>query len=363
MTVRTLLVLLTATLPSEGFARAQASAGNDLTTVVYPVADLVHPISANRTAEKITTSENELMAHLRKKVAPATWEQAGGQGSIRYERKGYVLHVRQTAKVHAELKSFLDQLLREQVSVETRIVSISEKGLEELERSGNVWSRIQWTKKDGVVSTSLDELQLFRFLEFVQGDRAAHIMQLPKITMFDGQDATLSGGMWHEVLGVDFQEKDGKPAMITKKELVYLGPKARFLPTISKDQRLVTLQVEISCKSRANEEVKTPNQQPSFDEFKLAVVAKVPDRRTVAILAGTTTAEVRTETASPLSRIPYVSRLVRNVGYSRESMKLIVLLTPRIVREEEIAEVQPLRTKMQAEDNGKFPLILPQGGK
>jgi hypothetical protein len=320
MTIRTLLVLLAATLLSEGIARAQPS---DLSTVAYPVADLVVPISTNRPGEKITTSENELMAHLRKKVAPATWEQAGGQGSMRYERKGYVLHVRQSAKVHAELKSFLDNLLREQVSIEVRLVTISEKGLEELENSGSGWSRIQWTQKNGIASALLDDVKLLRFLESVQGDRAAHIMQMPKITMFDGQEAKIGGGF-----------------------------EARLLPAISLDQRHVTLQAEIS------------QTNPSYPEIKLAVVAKVPDQRTVAIVAGTMMTEVRTETASPLlSRIPYVNRLARNVGWSRDSVRVIVLLTPRIIREEESADVQPLRTRFQAEDNGKFPLIQPQGGK
>lgn len=325
MTVRTLLVLLISAFVCEGTAFAQSNAGSELMTVAYSVADLVVPISANRKVEKITTSENELMAHLRKKVAPATWEQAGGQGSMRYEPKGYGLHVRQTPKVHAELKSFLKQLLREQVSVEVRIVSVS---AEELERLG-----MDWTNKDGIMSALLDDLKLYRFLEAVQGNRAAHIMQMPKITLFDGQDATVSGGV-----------------------------QARLLPTISADRRHVTVQAELSQKNQSDVDGKIQPYDPTLNDFKLAVVAKVPDQRTVAILAGTVTTEVRTE-YSPVSRIPYVNRLFRNVGWSRDSVRLIVLMTPRIIREEEMTEVQPLRTKIQAEDNGKFPLILPQGGQ
>jgi type II secretory pathway component GspD/PulD (secretin) len=360
MTIRTLLVLLTTAPFFAGIALAQPQPEYDLTTVVYPVADLVFPISAHGKAEKIATSENELMAHLRKKVAPASWEQTGGQGSIRYERKGYVLHVRQTAKVHAELKAFLDQLLREQVSVEVRIVSVSEKALEGLEGPES-----QWTKKDGITSALFDDLRLYKFLESVQGDRAAHIMQMPKITMYDGQDAMVHAGIWTEFVGVEFQEKDGKPAMVSKNEKGFLGTQARFLPTISADRRHVTLQAEINEKSRREPAATADGKmQPAFNELKLAVVAKVPDQRTVAILAGTMIADVlRSETSSPLlSRIPYVSRLVRTAGYSRESVKLIVLLTPRIIREEEMAEVGPLRAKIQAHDNGKFPLIVPSNG-
>jgi hypothetical protein len=343
MTVRSLLVLLNVVILSASIDLAQTQAGDDLTTTSYPVGDLVFPISVHRQGEQLPTSENELMGHTRKMVAPATWEQAGGQGSMRYEREGYVLRVRQTAKVHTELKAFLGALLREQVSVEVRIASMTERTFEELAASG-----IQWTTKDGIESALLDDLKLRRFLESVQGDRRAQIMQMPKLTVFDGQEAKVSMGVWMAAVGVDFQEKDGKPVMTSKNDKVFLGTQARFLPTISKDRRHVCVQAEIS--------------QP---EFILAVLAKVPKQRTVAVVAGTAFAEVRTETTrSPLSRIPYVNRLVRSGGCSRDSVKLIVLLTPRIVGAEETvetAEVQPLRIRFQAEDNGKFPLVHSHG--
>ncbi len=358
MTIRSLLVLLNAAILSASVDLAQTQAGDDLTTISYPVVDLVVPMSAHRHGELLRTSENELMAHIRKMVAPATWEQAGGQGSMRYEREGYVLHVRQTAKVHAELKRLLGAILREQVSVEMRIASISETTFEELASSG--WNgsngmplpgrgTIQWTTKDGIASALLDDLKLYKFLESVQGDRRAHIMQMPKLTVFDGQEAKVSTGVWMTAVGVNFQEQEGKPAMTSKNDKVFLGTQARILPTISVDRRHVSVQAEIS--------------QP---EFKLAVVAKVPKQQTVAIVAGTAFAEVITETPSSLSRIPYVNRLVRTVGWSRDSVKLIVLLTPRIVGTEETVEtveVQPLRIGFQAEDNSKFPLIHSQGEK
>jgi hypothetical protein len=124
----------------------------------------------------------------------------------------------------------------------------------------------------------------------------------------------------------------------------------RVLPTLSADQRHITVQMDLDLKNLQTE--------PPLDEIKLAVTAKVPDQRTVAIVAGTRLADVRTETSSPLARVPYVNRLVRTVGYSREAVKVIVLLTPRIVREEESAEVRPLRGRIQAQDDGKFPLIV-----
>jgi type II secretory pathway component GspD/PulD (secretin) len=328
MSIRTLLVLLAVTLFVEETARAQPNAEKDATTIAYPVGDWVVPISTNRNGEQIiATSENELMARIRKQVAPATWEQAGGNGSMRYERQGFKLLVRQSPKVHAELKDFLAKLRREQVSIEVRIVTVSAKALEEL-RGG--WA-IHWTKKEGVESALLDEAKLYRFLETVQGDRAAHIMQLPKITLFDGQVATAGWGI-----------------------------QARLLPAISADRRYVTVQTEISRVNQRDADI----LPPGINKLKLAVAAKVPDQRTVAILAGTALAEIRVETPSLLSSVPYVSRLVHNVGISREPVMTIVLLTPRIVREEDagdVSEVRPLRNGIQAEENGRFPLIRTNG--
>ena len=82
-----------------------------MTTIAYPVADLVIPLSAVRDSEKIATQETELMDRILKKVAPKSWDRAGGAGSMRFDAKGgYRLHVRQTPAVHAELKSFLEKL-------------------------------------------------------------------------------------------------------------------------------------------------------------------------------------------------------------------------------------------------------------
>jgi hypothetical protein len=362
MTVRRLFLLLAALMLLEGVAVAQSIAGNDFTTISYSVDELVFDISPQQKADQYTTSENKLIARIREKVAPATWEQAGGSGRMWYEWKGFVLHVYQTPAVHAELQSFLRQLQRGEVSVETRIVLVSGKTLEEMERY-----RINWTKKDGIESAVLNDLQLYRFLESVQGDRRAHVMQMPKITMYEGQEAKVQATISRVlVTGVDFKEKDGTPVAVPKNEQVDLGPQARYLATIATDRRHVTLQAEVSMKSLAEPVPTGAVAQPaSFNDIKVAVTAKVPDERTVAIMAGTILLEEIREEYSPLGRtlgrIPYLSRLCRTVGYSRESARQIVLVTPRIVREQETVDVQPLRTKIEPENDGKFPLILSQG--
>jgi hypothetical protein len=249
---------------------------------------------------------------------------------MRYESKGFILHVRQTPKVHAELKAFLAGLMREQVSIEVRILLVSEGTYE------NAPGR--WAKKTSLEYTLLDDVGVYRWLERVQGDRHAHVMQFPKFTVYDGQEYKTGG--------------------------VLSAPSCRIQPTISKDRQHVTLQAVIE--NKCEKENEKPAEGPvicDFD-FKLAVTAKVPDQRTVAFLAGTTSIDVKTEESPAiLSRIPYANRLVRNVGYSKQSMRVIVLLSPRILREEEVLEVRPFNGTFQPPADGKFPLMLPHTGK
>ena len=51
--------------------------------------------------------------------------------------------------------------------------------------------------------------------------------------------------------------------------------------------------------------------------------------------------ESRNEFGPPiLSKIPYINRLFRNTGYGRESTSLLMMITPRIVIQEEEEQIQ-----------------------
>ena len=62
----------------------------------------------------------------------------------------------------------------------------------------------------------------------------------------------------------------------------------------------------------------------------------VPDGGTVLLGGFKFLAEERTEYGPPvLSKIPYLSRLFRNVGWSRDGSTLIYLVTARVIMVEE----------------------------
>src|SRR5262249_36096418 len=68
-------------------------------------------------------------------VAPNTWEMAGGEGRIQYFPLGHALVVSQVQEVQEEVQALLNALRKLQdiqISIEMRIVSVSEKFFEKI---------------------------------------------------------------------------------------------------------------------------------------------------------------------------------------------------------------------------------------
>jgi general secretion pathway protein D len=73
----------------------------------------------------------------------------------------------------------------------------------------------------------------------------------------------------------------------------------------------------------------------------VSTTVSVPDGGTILLGGIKRMAEGRTERGTPfLSKIPYVSRLFRNVAVGRDARSLMLMVTPRIIiqEEEEVAQ-------------------------
>jgi general secretion pathway protein D len=65
----------------------------------------------------------------------------------------------------------------------------------------------------------------------------------------------------------------------------------------------------------------------------------VPDGGTVVMGGLKRMSEGRLEYGPPvLSKIPYINRLFRNVGYGRSGTSILIMVTPRIIIQEEEEE-------------------------
>jgi len=77
-------------------------------------------------------------------------------------------------------------------------------------------------------------------------------------------------------------------------------------------------------------------QQPVFNTVTVATTVAVPDGGTVLLGGLKRLSEGRNEFGPPvLSKIPYLDRLFRNVGYGREVQNLMMMVTPRVIINEE----------------------------
>jgi type II secretory pathway component GspD/PulD (secretin) len=77
-------------------------------------------------------------------------------------------------------------------------------------------------------------------------------------------------------------------------------------------------------------------QQPVIDVVTVSTVVSVPDGGTVLLGGVKTLREGRNMAGVPiLNKIPYISRLFKNTGVGRETTSLMLMVTPRIIIQEE----------------------------
>jgi general secretion pathway protein D len=85
----------------------------------------------------------------------------------------------------------------------------------------------------------------------------------------------------------------------------------------------------------------TTVQQPTLASTSVSTTVSVPDGGTILLGGIKRMREGRNERGVPiLSKIPYISRLFRNVAIGRDAQSLMMMVTPRIIIQEEEELVQ-----------------------
>ncbi len=220
----------------------------------------------------------------------------------------------------------------------------------------------------------LSDIEAFFFINAAQGDKRSNVLQAPKVTLFNGQQAYVSDTSQSPfvvsvipVVG-DFAAAQ-QPVIVVLSEGTFMTVQA----VVSSDRRFVRLTV-VPFFSRIGE-VKTfqfegtqstttdssadgiqddPNdstksaistsrssqgttvQLPTFSFVTVTTTVSVPDGGTVLLGGIKRLSEGRNEFGVPiLNKIPYLNRLFRNVGIGRETQSLMMMVTPRIIIQEE----------------------------
>ena len=220
----------------------------------------------------------------------------------------------------------------------------------------------------------LSDIEAYFFITAAQGDQRSNVLQAPKVTLFNGQQAYVSDTSQSPfVISVipvvgDFAAAQ-EPVIIVLSEGTFLTVQA----VVSNDRRFVRLTVvpffsnigavntftftgttSTTSNSSTGGIQTTPNnntttsnaassvtsgttvQLPTFSFVTVTTTVSVPDGGTVLLGGIKRLSEGRTEYGVPiLNKIPYINRLFKNTGIGRETQSLMMMVTPRIIIQEE----------------------------
>ncbi len=374
-----------------------------------------------------------LMTLIQQTVAPDTWEALGGPSTMAEYRQNLSLVISTTSEVHdqiADLLATLRRLQNLQITIEVRFITLSDSFFEQIGVDFDVQFDDNVTNLprddagpavtigfDGISGTPtadldvrfnnasfgvvpafsapdpgaissigfaiLSDIEAFFFLQAAQGDNRNNVMQAPKVTLFDGQLATISD-ITQRPFVVSITPVVGDFAVAQQPVIVVLneGTQLNVQGIVSDDKRFVRLTLvpyfsqignvdtftfegrrSTNSSSQAtrdtnndgkideNDEADNSNasdftqgttvQLPTLASTQVSTTVSVPDGGTILLGGIKRMAEGRSERGVPfLSKIPYVSRLFRNVATGRDARSLMLMVTPRIIiqEEEEVAQ-------------------------
>ncbi len=254
------------------------------------------------------------------------------------------------------------------VSLEVRILTVAEDFLFErigVEfRNGTVAKNVEFQEEKKWFQTVieqpgkplfLDDRQAMQLLETVCGDTRTRAPAAPKIIVSDGQ-AVVAAATSHDeccmqiVLGnVCIHTPNMTPLEIGKlfsAKPIVSADRHSIQVDLAIDKTEVAGPIEqkpilIACPGDVEKSLQQIMQCPTINKQGVQVSVVIPDGRTALIGGWKEISEVRCETAVPLlSKIPYLNRLFKNIGYEQEVHQVFVLVTARIVTYEAAEQVE-----------------------
>jgi general secretion pathway protein D len=358
-------------------------------------------------------------------IVPDSWEQNGGNGAIEPFPTNLSLVISTTQDVHEQIADLLDQLRRLQdlqVAIEVRFITLNDDFFERigidfdfniddntglstrtpqlpddtgpsivigLDNLGQPTSNLdlQFTQDnfgaavpqfggfDAATAANfgfaiLSDIEAFFLLQAAQGDRRSNVLQAPRVTLFNGQSATVADQSQRPfVTSIIPVVGDFAAAHMPVITVLGEGTSMSVQAVVSHDRRFVRLTLvpffsqigevrtftfQGSTTSDSGTNILDPDgnpivkdnvqqtttgstvQLPTFSFTTVSTTVNVPDGGTVLLGGIKRLSEGRNERGVPmLSKLPYVSRLFKNVGIGRNTQSLMLMVTPRIIIQEE----------------------------
>ncbi len=218
----------------------------------------------------------------------------------------------------------------------------------------------------------LSDLELYFFLQASQGNSRQNVLNAPKVTMFDGQTASINDTAQRPFV-TSFSPVVGDFAVAQRPIVVVLneGTQMTVQSVVSQDRRFVRMtlnpqftRLESTDRTftftgrrvtRTGTSILNPNgtpsgtrddeediiegttvQQPTLGTTSIGTTVSVPDGGTILLGGIKRLREGRVERGAPiLSKIPYLNRLFKNDAIGRETSTLMMTVTPHIIIPEE----------------------------
>jgi hypothetical protein len=341
--------------PIASVASPACTAAPRMVAKVYPVADLVIPMVKTKDGK---TTEDQLIKLIASTVSPESWVANGGAGTMEYHPLTLSLAVNQPPHIQEQLADLLANLRKAQdteVAVEVRFVSVPEAFWEKSEFSvclkKESSGKVRPAKVDASKVQFLDDAQLKRFLEAAQDDMRTCVMQAPKVTMFNGQEANVC--VCDQVSltpSVNITVEKGNVVLQPENKPFETGTRLSLLPVVSGDKKFIRLNVNAKLTSQDSDKVplvpftfplpQTAKQSggaqqemfteylqvPNFTTLSLDKTFSLPDGGTALLNMGSRVHEGKESFGPPVLR-----QLFKNVGKFKQTERVLMLVTPRII--------------------------------
>ena len=396
-------------MPLDGLMPGASSLGNNPT------------MSAGGQGGAAQADFDTLINLIKSTIEPLSWDDQGGSGTIQPFPGNLSLVVSATQQVHEDIRDLLEQLRKSQdlqVTIEVRMITLTDNFFERIgidfdfEIDDNVDpSLIQddsgpsamfgldsqgptidldlvFDQNDAYASAIpqfgaydagtaaqfgfaiLSDIEVFFLLEAAQGDTRSNVLTAPKVTLFNGQTASVSD-LSQRPFVTGLTPVVGDFAVAHQPIIVVLGEGTTMSvqAVVSEDRRFVRLTLvpffsrignveeftfdgetttstgetvldaagnPVTRNNQAQTSRGTTVQLPTFNFTSVSTTVSVPDGGTVLLGGIKRLAEGRSERGVPmLAQLPYISRLFKNVGIGRDTESLMMMVTPRIIIQEE----------------------------
>ncbi|MCL2346790.1 MAG: hypothetical protein FWC50_00875, partial [Planctomycetaceae bacterium] len=217
----------------------------------------------------------------------------------------------------------------------------------------------------------MSDIETYFFMSAAQGDSRSNVLQAPKVTMMNGQWASVNdSGTRSLVIGINPVVGD---FAVAQQPVVTMIPEGLFLSvqaTVSSDRRFVRMTLSpqfmsitsvdtfryegsssVSNSSTTGgtgtggtgtntgnsqqSDVTTTGtvvQQPNMKMFSVSTTVSVPDGGTILLGGVKRLSEARKEYGVPMvNKIPYLKRLFSNTSVGRDTESLMMMVTPHII--------------------------------